>query len=108
MILRVQYEELDLVGFDAGGGEMLEYRGQPFTGIIEEFFNGVVISEEEFTDGHLGGIQRTYYPNGILKSEYSIHFNRFDGKRTQWDENGILIRESIWENGICVQDSKYT
>lgn len=35
--------------------------------------------EEEFTNGYIGGIQRTFYDNGQIKTEHSIKYNRYHG-----------------------------
>lgn len=93
MPLRVTYEELENRGFDAGGGEILYYRGNPFTGTIVEYRNGVLIGEQEFEDGHLGGAQRSYYANGNIHEEYFITFNRDYGLFREWDEQGNVIRQ---------------
>jgi deoxyribonuclease V len=93
MELRVTYEELENRGFDAGGGEILYYKGKPFTGAIVEYKNGLLISEEEFIDGHLGGAQRNYYSNGRIEKEYFVAFNTHYGFIRRWDENGNLAHE---------------
>jgi antitoxin component YwqK of YwqJK toxin-antitoxin module len=92
--LRVAYEKLDNKGFDSGGGEILYYRGKPFTGTIVEYYkNGVLLGEEEFNNGHIGGAQRTYHPNGQLADEHFIAFNTLYGLLREWDEQGNLVRE---------------
>jgi len=93
MSIRVTYEELENRGFDAGGGEILYYQGQPFTGTIVEYRNNVLIGEEEFTDGHVGGTQRTYYANGQTEKEYFIAFNTYYGLLRWWDEEGNLTHQ---------------
>jgi len=99
MSLRVSYDDVQERGTDAGGDIIFYYRGQPLTGIIEEFLNGVLIGEAEFTDGHRGGIQRQYYPNGKLEQEYTKWFNRLEGVFTEWDENGNVTSQTHWKNG---------
>lgn len=91
MAIKVIYEELELRGFDAGGGDIIYYQGKPFTGIRVTYENGHLSIEEEFTDGHLGGIQRTYYPNGQMDEEYFIAFNTPYGIERRWDSAGNLI-----------------
>jgi len=103
MNLRVEYEDLDVVGYDAGGGEIIEYQGQSFTGTIVQFIDGILIGEEEFSNGHKGGIQRNYFLNGALQDEYSIYFNKLEGTFRSWDENGILISETIWRDGESIK-----
>ncbi|MCC8408690.1 hypothetical protein LJ707_07100 [Mucilaginibacter sp. UR6-1] len=93
MELRVAYEDLENKGFDAGGGEILYYQGQPFTGTIVQYIDGILVSEEEFENGHLGGAQRDYYLNGQIKEEWFIAFNKRYGLYREWDEQGNLIDE---------------
>jgi len=99
MKLRVTWDDVEHMHPDAGGGIMLNYEGEPLTGIVEEFINGILIGESEFTDGHHGGIQREYYSNGQIKEEYTIHFNKLEGIMTLWDENGNIESQTNWING---------
>ncbi|WP_026904666.1 toxin-antitoxin system YwqK family antitoxin [Pedobacter glucosidilyticus] len=97
MSLRVKYEDLETVGFDGGGGEILSYQGQVFTGTIVQFDeNNNLICEEEFKNGHLGGGQRTFYPNGQMEQEYFIKYNKNYGLHRKWDESGTLTYEYNW------------
>lgn len=92
--LRIPYEKLENRGFDSGGGEILYYRGKPFTGTIVEYYeNGMLLGEEEFDNGHVGGAQRTYHPNGQLAEEHFIAFNTSYGLLREWDEQGNLVSE---------------
>lgn len=99
MALRVSFEDLELIGFDAGGGEILNYQGEPFTGIIEELKDGRLIGEVEFTNGHRGGVYRTYFDNGQLEEEYFLYFNKMEGNYREWDEDGNLISSTNWKDG---------
>jgi antitoxin component YwqK of YwqJK toxin-antitoxin module len=103
MSLRVEYDDLEIVGIDAGGGEIMNYQGILFSGIIEEKLNGVLVSEEEFTNGHRGGVQKLYYyPSGQIKQEYTIQFNKMEGVFTEWDVNGNITSQTNWQNGVQV------
>jgi antitoxin component YwqK of YwqJK toxin-antitoxin module len=93
MALRVKYGDLEYRGIDAGGGEILFYQDRAFTGIVVEYTDeNELISEEEFTDGHLGGLQRHHYLNGQIE-EYQIAFNVPHGTYRKWDKQGNLIDE---------------
>ena len=106
MSLILTEEQLVFDGFDAGGGEMYKYQNVPFTGIMVEYFpNGNIASEEEFLNGHRGGVQRRYYANNQMQEEFYIQFNRLEGIFRRWDVNGNLKRETVWQNGVCIQDS---
>lgn len=102
MSLTVSYDEVQEMGADSGGGIIFHYQGQPLTGIIQEFLNGVLVSESEFTDGHEGGIQRQYYLSGQIKQEYTIRFNKLEGTFTEWDESGNITSITTWQNGIQI------
>jgi len=104
MALRVSYDDLEARGTDAGGGIIYHYQGEPLTGIIEEFKNGVLIGESEFTDGHIGGIQSDYYLNGQIHEECTIRFNKMEGTYTIWDENGNITQRSEWQNGHQISE----
>lgn len=95
---------LEMVDVDNAGGPVYHYHGKPFNGIIESFYdNGNLMDEAEFTDGHIGGVQREYYENGQMKSECYQYFAKPEGDWKDWDENGILINHSIWKEGERVK-----
>ncbi|ROH95899.1 toxin-antitoxin system YwqK family antitoxin [Chryseobacterium daecheongense] len=90
-------------GVDNAGGVIYYYEGKPFTGIIQHYSKNIMVGEEEFTDGHIGGVQREYYENGQIKEEYYKYFGKLDKYYKEWDINGNLIRHSIWQNGTKIQ-----
>lgn len=100
--LIVSYDDLEERGTDSGGGIIFYYKNQPLTGIIQEVINGVLRGESEFTDGHEGGIQRSYYPSGQIEEEYTIYLNKMEGSYKTWDEAGNLTRNSIYKNGVKI------
>ncbi len=102
MSLVVQFDDLENKGSDSGGEIIYHYQGQPFTGMIEEHVNGILRGQIEYTNGHLGGIQREFYSNGQIKEEYTIQFNKLEGSFKEWDINGNLVSQSFWLNGIQI------
>lgn len=89
--------DMDMVGFDIGGGEIFHYRGIPFTGLLQQSdSNGIVREERQCVNGYLEGVQREYYPNGRLWEESYIKYNQCYGIMKTWDENGKLIDEYDW------------
>ncbi len=102
MSLTVSYDDVQEMGTDSGGGIIFYYQGQPFTGIIQEIRNGVIVGESEFTNGHEGGLQTTYYPNGQIKQQKTKQFNKLEGTFTQWDESGNIISQTAWQNGVQI------
>lgn len=87
----------EFVGVDNAGGVVYNYKGKPFTGIIEHYMNSKLVGEEEFTDGHIGGVQRKYYNNGQIKEEYFQYFGKLDTHFKEWDKEGNLTHYSIWK-----------
>jgi len=101
MSIRVEFDDLELIGFDGGGSEMFNYQGQPFTGILVTMTDGIVLSEEEFQDSYKEGLQRRYfYPSGHLQYEFTLKNNGLEGVFSTWDENGNLVEQSNWQDGI--------
>ncbi|MEN0056767.1 MAG: hypothetical protein AAGC65_24025 [Mucilaginibacter sp.] len=103
MSIRVQFDDLELVGFDGGGTEMFHYQGKPFTGILETVTNGIVYNEEGYINGYKEGMQRTFfYPSGNLHLEFIVKDNDYDGVFKTFDENGHIINQTTWKNGVKV------
>jgi len=91
---------LEMVEVDNAGGPVFYFEGKPFNGIIESFYeNGKKMDESEFTDGHIGGVQREFYENGQIKEEYWEYFAKPSGDMKLWNEEGELIHHSVWKEG---------
>lgn len=87
---------------DAGGGLMWTYQGNYFTGMIEEYKNGILVGQIEVVDGRSEGWHRLFYDSGQISEEYYLHFNMLHGTYREWDESGNLISETNWVNGVQV------
>jgi len=99
MNLLVEYKDLETIGFDAGGTEMLSYKGKPFTGFIVEYYtNGILMSEEEYKDGYKNGVNRSYFENGQIEEEYFSRYNCFYSTFTSWNMNGNLILKTTYDD----------
>jgi antitoxin component YwqK of YwqJK toxin-antitoxin module len=91
---------LEFDGLDNADDIMYKYNGQPFTGIIEHYWdNGKLSGITEYTDGHIGGLQQMYFENGNLEEEYTQYYGRLTGYYRRWDEEGNLELESLWDDG---------
>jgi len=89
--------DVDIVGFDIGGGEIYHYKRMPFTGILQEHYSsGILHTEIQCVNGYPEGVQREYYPNGQLMEELFIKYNVAFGIMRNWDENGNLLDEYDW------------
>lgn len=93
MELRVLEKDLELVGIDSGGSEILHYKGAPFSGFLVEFFaSGQLLAEDEYQNGYLEGWHREYYEHGQLKQEYKLHNNVVVSDTfKKYDEEGNFI-----------------
>jgi antitoxin component YwqK of YwqJK toxin-antitoxin module len=94
MSLRIKLSEFDIMYLDGGGVPILDYNGQPFTGIVfENHKDGITLAwEKEYEKGYQEGWCRSFYPSGKKHLEYKTHNNtEIDGTFKKWDENGILI-----------------
>ncbi|CAL2091536.1 conserved protein of unknown function [Tenacibaculum sp. 190524A02b] len=91
---------LEMISIDNSGGPIYHYKGKPFNGIIQSFYeNGNIMDEVQYTNGHIGGVQREYFESGQKKHEYFKYFAKPEGDWKEWDINGNIIHHSIWEKG---------
>ncbi len=103
-LIRINDNEVDtileMVDVDNAGGPVYNYQGKAFSGIIESFYdNGRLQDDAEFTDGHIGGVQRKYYENGQMKEEYYKFYGKLDKHFKAWSDKGKLLHHSIWKKG---------
>lgn len=64
--------DLQYAGIDAGGGNMYNYKGEPFTGTIEDLYpNGDLRGVAEFKDGYVDGRVADYY------TKYNRHYDSY-------------------------------
>jgi len=61
--------------------------------------NGTIACEACLVNNIINGYRRFYYPNGKIKHEENYLNGDLDGVCKSWDENGILIKTSIYKNG---------
>jgi len=96
-------EIFECIGIDNAGGLIYKYQGVLFTGIIEHYYNNILVGEEGYIDGHPGGIQRNYFHSGKIKTEYHEYYAKPHGDVKIWDESGQLTHHSIYEHGKQVE-----
>lgn len=92
-MLRVDYDDIEFMHPDAGGGSVYYYNGKPFTGILVEYEGGKLIAEVTVILSHTAGRVASYYTNGQIEEEYFESYNRMYGMYRRWDENGNLLAE---------------
>ena len=83
---------LIFLDIDGGGSPIYKYNGELFTGIVEDYLNGILSYEGEYQKGYLEGWVKFYHPNGILEEERKMHNNvLIPGTYREYDENGDLV-----------------
>ena len=91
--MNVNFDDIEINNFDAGGGAEYYYNNEPFTGTIVEYNDSVLIAEFTILNGSKHGKTALYYNNGQIMEEGYISYNRPYGLYKEWDENGNLIKE---------------
>ena len=81
-------------------GGLYYYNGEPFSGVAFQMQNESFMSvEENIKKGIIR--RRVFYENGTIQGE--IEFNehkRKHGKGIIWDENGKIVLEIEWNDGV--------
>lgn len=101
--LRINEKDLKFVDIDGGGIPIYNYKGKPFTGILLEYYNNELYKELGYVDGYQDGIERVFYEDNKIKHEYYLKNNLLHGICKNWDIEGNLVSESLWENGNLVK-----
>lgn len=81
---------------------------EPFTGtaIQSPLFNkwgDTFAGETEYKNGFYHGSSKTWYPDGQMRHQGSYKANLKHGQWISWNENGIKLSTTIWENGNIIQ-----
>lgn len=95
---KVNFNEL-FTDYDTRSGADVFYIDQelqqPFTGIVEEYFNGKLQCEYDVENGSKNGKEKEFYDTGALMLERDIKNNLVDGVAKEFYENGRLKSISI-------------
>lgn len=90
----VNFDDIEVVNIDIGGGAIYHYQNQPFTGTIVEYNNvGILVGELTIVNGSVEGRTALYYNNGQIMKENFEKNNRPYGVSKRWDEQGNLLNE---------------
>ena len=84
--------------------QRLLYRGQPFTGEVEEYLGGARVSLETYVDGLPDGPGWEWYKDGTLESEVTVRKGRAVGVAKKWHPTGVLASERTFseDNGALL------
>ena len=76
---------------------------KPFTGrAIELFPNDAPRGEADFHNGLKDGMERFWWPNGVLKEEGQWFAGKANGVFREWNENGETLKVVRYKNGQLV------
>lgn len=64
--MNVNFDDIEINNFDAGGGAEYYYNNEPFIGTIVVDNNNVLIGEINVVDGYKKGGVAIYYDNGQI------------------------------------------
>ncbi|MEU9621679.1 MULTISPECIES: hypothetical protein [unclassified Streptomyces] len=95
--------DIDDPEVDMDAGQRLLYRGELFTGEVEERLGDALVSLDSYVAGVQHGRSREWYKDGTLRSEATAREGRPAGVSREWHANGTLAAEVVFaEDGPTV------
>ncbi|MFJ1614815.1 toxin-antitoxin system YwqK family antitoxin [Streptomyces sp. NPDC088846] len=95
--------DIDDPEVDMDAGQRLLYRGELFTGEVEERLGDALVSLDSYVTGVQHGRSREWYKDGTLRSEATAREGRPAGVSREWHANGTLAAEVVFaEDGPTV------
>jgi antitoxin component YwqK of YwqJK toxin-antitoxin module len=88
--------DIDDPEVDMDAGQRLLYRGELFTGEVEERLGGAVVSRDRYVDGSGHGPSREWYVDGTPRSEATAWQGRPVGIAREWHPGGTLAAEQVF------------
>ncbi|MFE9629289.1 toxin-antitoxin system YwqK family antitoxin [Streptomyces sp. NPDC006527] len=94
---------------DMDMGQRLLYRGEPFTGEVEEYLGDARVSLETYADGLPDGPSWEWYKDGTLRAEVTVRKGRAVGIARRWHQNGVLASERSFseDNGTFLASREW-
>jgi antitoxin component YwqK of YwqJK toxin-antitoxin module len=106
--ITVRRIDIDDPDVDMDLGMRLLYRGELFSGEVEEYLGGALISLDTYVDGVPEGPSREWYPDGTPRSESTARRGRAVGVARTWHRNGGLACERVFsEEGHLLSDRQW-
>lgn len=72
------------------------------SGVFYEFeamgMDVVRVAERPYSNGEVEGLERSYYPDGVLKSQCDYISGLRHGSYTAWHSNGVKAEEGLYED----------
>ncbi|MDK0522369.1 hypothetical protein [Streptomyces sp. ML-6] len=95
--------DIDDPEVDMDQGQRLLYRGELFTGEVEEHLGDALVSLDSYVEGVQHGPSREWYKDGTLRSEATARTGLPVGTSREWHPNGVLAAEvEFSENGMTM------
>lgn len=96
----VEHHELQ----HAGNGEY-QLNGIPYTGKSRVFAkdSDQILEQSEFSLGKYSGTQRTWHPNGKLKSTEQFHNGYRHGIAQYFNEDGVILKTEQWQDNRLIR-----
>lgn len=91
----MQRIDLDDPEVDLDYAQRLLYRGELFTGEVEEYLAGHRVSLVTYREGLRDGPFREWYKSGALRAEGTMKMGSLVGEYKNWHENGVLAEKKI-------------
>lgn len=110
LVIKETDPDLEWIGWDSGYNPTYNYKGEPLTGIIQEYEDdGVTLAlEYEYKNGLRGGIVKSYYPSGMLQSDGSSYGGTsYYGEFKEYFESGKLKSHRMYSNGSILSGKDY-
>jgi len=64
--------------------------------------NGILKTETPWSDGVIYGVVKDYYEDGTIKSEAALAHKRLNGLTKQYDKNGKIVSETPYVDGAIM------
>lgn len=93
--MHMQRIDLDDPEVDLDYDHRLLYRGEVFTGEVEEYLAGHRVSLVTYKDGFRDGLFREWYKSGVLRAEGTMRMGSLSGEYKSWHENGALAVKKL-------------
>ncbi|WP_261718771.1 hypothetical protein [Streptomyces sp. FZ201] len=97
--------DIDDPEVDMTEGQLLLYRGEPFTGNVAEYLSGNLVSLDAYTDGIPNGLSQEWYEDGTPRSEGMVRNGLPRGEFKEWHRNGVLASRQVFDaDGLTVRE----
>lgn len=87
--------DIDDPAVDMDAEQRLLFQGEIYTGEVEEYLGGRLVSRATYVDGHQEGPAHEWYEDGRLRSQGVMRAGRAVGEFRTWHANGALASRLV-------------